>query len=118
MDNIILYLLTIIQDQHKQICWLILFIARYIPLKQWAHDDLHSPKYQKFITDKLPVIIPFSKQDWQLWLEYYLLRYGKTLKLVKTQKGKTRSVPADTLCPRCGAPHQYLYDNNGGKGQF
>ena len=39
MDNIILYLLTIIQEQHQQICWLILFICRYIPLKQWAHDE-------------------------------------------------------------------------------
>lgn len=118
MDNIILYLLTIIQDQHKQICWLILFIARYIPLKQWAHDDLHSPKYQKFLTDRLPLILPFVKQDWQFWLEYYLLRYGKTIKPVKSPKDKTRNVPEDTLCPRCGAPHQYLYDNNGGKGQF
>ena len=59
MDNIILYLLTIIQEQHQQICWLILFICRYIPLKQWAHDELHSPKYQKFLTDKLPIIKPF-----------------------------------------------------------
>ena len=54
MDNIILYLLNIIQEQYQQICWLILFICRYIPLKQWAHDELHSPKYQKFLTDKLP----------------------------------------------------------------
>ena len=56
MDNIILYLLNIIQEQYQQICWLILFICRYIPLKQWAHDEIHSPKYQKFLTDKLPVI--------------------------------------------------------------
>ena len=25
------------------------------PLKQWVHDDSHSPKYQKFKTDRLPV---------------------------------------------------------------
>ena len=66
MDNIILYLLNIIQEQYQQICWLILFICRYIPLKQWAHDEIHSPKYQKFLTDKLPVIKPFIKQDWIL----------------------------------------------------
>lgn len=80
IDNIILYLLTIIQEQHQQICWLILFICRYIPLKQWAHDELHSPKYQKFLTDKLPIIKPFIKQDWLLWNEYYRLRYGKAVK--------------------------------------
>ena len=66
MDNIILYLLSIIQEQDQQICWLILFICRYIPLKQWAHNGLHSPKYQKFLTDKLPIIKPFIKQNWQL----------------------------------------------------
>ena len=118
MDNIILYLLTIIQEQYNTICWLILFICRYIPLKQWAHDEIHSPKYQKFLTDKLPVIKPFIKQDWLLWNEYYRLRYGKAVKPVKTQNGKTRTVPEDTVCPLCGAPHEYLYDNSGGRGQF
>jgi len=43
MDSIILYLLSIIQYQYRQICWLILFIAKYISLKQWAFDDSHSP---------------------------------------------------------------------------
>lgn len=88
MDNIILYLLAIIQEQYQQIYWLILFICRYIPLKQWAHDELHSPKYQRFLTDKLPVIKPFIKQDWHLWNEYYRLRYGKAVKPVKTQKAR------------------------------
>ncbi len=49
--NIILYLLQLIQYQHQQICWLLNFICRYIPLKQWAFDDSHSPKYQKFKID-------------------------------------------------------------------
>ncbi len=116
--DIIAYLLHIIHSQHQQICWLTLFIARYIPLRQWAHDELHSPKYQKFLTDKLPIIKPFVKQDWQLWAQYYLLRYGYTLRPVKTQTGKTRNVPDDTICPLCGAPHQYIYNNNGSRGQF
>ena len=118
MDNIILYLLKIIQEQYQQLCWLVLFICRYIPLKQWAHDELHSPKYQKFLTDELPVIKPFIKQDWQFWNEYYRLRYGKPVPPVNPQKGKIRTVPEDTVCPLCGAPHQYIYDNSGGRGQF
>lgn len=118
MDNIILYLLNIIQEQYQQICWLILFICRYIPLKQWAHDELHSPKYQKFLTDKLPIIKLFIKQDWQFWNEYYRLRYDKAVKPVKPHKGKPHHVPADTVCPLCGAPHEYLYDNSGGSGHF
>ena len=46
--NIILYLLQLIQYQHEQICWFLNFICRYLPLRQWAFDDSHSPKYQKF----------------------------------------------------------------------
>ena len=49
--DIIQYLLSFIQYQHQQICWLLNFICRYIPLKQWAFDDSHSPKYQKFKDD-------------------------------------------------------------------
>ena len=116
MASIISHLLLIIQYQSKQICWLLNFICRYIPLKQWAFEDSHSPTYQKFKLDKLPVIKRFEKQDYQFLLEYYLWKYGKPIKQVQRRNGKT--IPEDTTCPLCGAPHQYMYDNNGGKGQF
>ena len=93
--NIILYLLQLIQYQHKQICWLLNFICRYIPLKQWAFDDSHSPKYQKFKIDKLPVIKTFIKQDWQFLLEYYQWKYGKPVKPVQRRNGKSfRKTPS------------------------
>ena len=114
--DIILYLLQFIQYQHQQICWLINFICRYIPLKQWAFDDSHSPKYQKLKIDHLPVIKTFIKQDWQFLLEYYHWKYGKPIKKVQRRNGK--SIPEVTICPLCGAPHHYIYDNNGGNGQF
>src|SRR5690554_796667 len=116
MDSIILHLLTIIQYQYRQICWLLNFIAKYIPLKQWAFDDSHSPKYQKFKTDKLPVILKYQKQDWDFLLQYYQWRYGKPVKPVQRRNGK--SIPEDTICPICNAPHHYIYDNNGGNGQY
>ena len=114
--NIILYLLNYIKYQQKIIGQLLNFICRYIPLKQWAHDDSHSPKYQKFKVDKLPVIKPFIKQDWQFLLEYYQWKYGKPVKPVQRRNGKT--IPDDTVCPLCGAPHHFIYDNNGGNGQY
>ena len=85
--DIIQYLLSLIQYQYQQICWLLNFICRYIPLKQWAFDDSHSPKYQKFKVDELPVIKPFIKQDWQFLLEYYHWKYGKPLKPVRRRNG-------------------------------
>lgn len=114
--NIILYLLNFIKYQQKIIGQLLNFICRYIPLKQWAYDDSHSPKYQKFKVDQLPIIKPFIKQDWQFLLEYYLWKYGKPLKPVQRRNGKT--IPDDTVCPLCGAPHHFIYDNNGGNGQY
>lgn len=117
MDNIILYLLNIIQVQQKQICWLLLLISKYIPLKQWAFDDSRSPKYEKFKVDKLPVIIKFEKQDYRFLLDYYEWKYGKRLKPIKPRNGKISTVPKDVVCPKCGAPHDNLYDNNGGHGQ-
>lgn len=114
--DIIMYLIQLIQYQQQQICWLLHFICRYIPLRQWAFDDSNSPKYQRFKIDKLPVIKTFIKQDWQFLLEYYLWKYGKPLKPV--QRRNKKSIPEDIICPLCGAPHHYIYDNNGGNGQF
>ena len=63
--DIILYLLQLIQQLYQQNIWLINFICKYIPLKQWAFDDAHSPKYQKFKVDELPIIEePLPKLNW------------------------------------------------------
>ena len=48
--------------------------------------------------------------------EYYLWKYHKHLKPVQRRNGK--SIPVDTVCPLCGAPHHFIYDNNGGNGQY
>ncbi len=114
--NIILYLLQTMQYLYQQNCWLLQFICRYLPLKQWAFDDSLSPKYQKFKIDQLPVIKTFIQQDWQFLLAYYQWKYKKPLKPVQRRNGK--SIPEDTICPLCGAPHHYIYDNTGGNGQY
>jgi len=97
-------------------CWLILFICRYIPLRQWAHDDSHSPKYQKFKTDKLPKIIYYEKWDYRDYIPYLEWRYSKKIKPVARRK--ECDIPDECSCPRCNAPKPYLYKNNGAKGQI
>lgn len=116
MQKIITNLLLLIQYQNQYIKYLVLFIAKYIPLGQWAHDDIHSPKYQKYKTDKLPIIQTFFKHDFLFLLEYYLWKYGKTVKPVQRRNGRT--VSEDISCPLCGATHHYIYDNNGDNGQY
>ncbi|MDR3666391.1 MAG: DDE-type integrase/transposase/recombinase [Ignavibacteriaceae bacterium] len=115
MVSIITHLLLYIQYLHKQIFELLLFISKYIPLKQWAFDDSHSPEYQKFKIDKLPKIFMPDPIDYQLLLAYYQHKYGKILKPVNHRSDNP--IPETTLCPRCGAPHDYIYKNNGSKGQ-
>ena len=116
MNSIIAYLILYNQYLLRQISSLLLFIAKYIPLKQWAFDDSHSPKYQKFKVDKLPKIFISDPIDYQLLLAYYQHKYGVTVKPIKRRSDN--SIPETVVCPRCGAPHQYLYKNNGSKGQY
>lgn len=116
MNSIITYLLLYNQYLIKIIYELLIFISKYIPLKQMIFDDSNSPEYQKFKIDKLPTILKFEKVDYKALLDYYKQRYNKPIKPVQRRNGK--SIPKSTVCPRCGAPHDYIYDNNGNKGQF
>lgn len=116
MDSIISFLCLYIQYLHKQLFELLLFISKNILLKQWIFEDSNSPEYQKFKVDKLPVILKFEQQDYRFLLDYYKQKYNKVIRPVSRRNGRT--IPQDTICPRCGAPHHYIYDNNGGKGQY
>ncbi|MDD6770762.1 DDE-type integrase/transposase/recombinase, partial [Inconstantimicrobium porci] len=116
MDSIITYLLLYNQYLIKIIYQLIGFIAQHIPLKQMQFDDSNSPKYQKFKVDKLPIIKRFEQVDYKLLLAYYKHKYNKIIKPVQRRNGKT--IPDKIICPKCGATHEYIYDNNGGKGQY
>ena len=83
MNSIITFLIAYNQFLISQICQLLLFIAKHIPLKQWAYDDSHSPEYQKFKVDKLPKIFIPDPIDYQLLLAYYQHKYGTTVKPIK-----------------------------------
>ena len=113
---IIQYLCLYIQYLERTIISLVGFITKYIPLSQLAFDDLNSPAYQKFKTDMLPIIRKFEKQDWRFLQEYYAWKYGASVKPV-ARRVESR-VPESTVCFRCDAPHQYIYDNTGGRGSY
>ena len=116
--NIILYLLQIIQDLFQQNYWLIQFICKYIPLKQWAFDDAHSPKYQKFKVDELPIIDDtLPKLNWKKIVDEYPASHnGKLLKPISRRKDP--GISKNCTCPVCSAPVDYLYRNNGSAGQL
>lgn len=115
MNSIISILLLHNQILLKQIRQLLFFIAKYIPLKESKHD-ITSPKYCKLTVDRIPIIKQPEKLEYKLLLRQYKSKNGKELKAVKSRGGK--SVPSNVVCHRCGAPHIYLYDNTGGRGQL
>jgi transposase-like protein/DNA-directed RNA polymerase subunit RPC12/RpoP len=113
---IIHILVTYIQYLENNLTALLQIIRWYVPLGQMAYDDIHSPKYQKFKTDKLPYIMHFEKKDYKLLIDSYNRETGRTLKPVIRRNGRT--IPDNIVCPRCNAPHLYIYDNNGGRGEY
>lgn len=118
--NIILYLLQTIQYLYQQNCWLIQFICKYIPLKQRVFDDSHSPKYQKFKIDELPLILhDVEPWDYRDFMQYLAWRYKSSYKPIKPVSRRSEcDISDDCKCPRCNAPKPYLYKNNGSKGQI
>ena len=64
----------------------------------------------------MPIIHVPEKKDYKQLLEQYIKEHGKPLKPIKS-RGKN-PVPDDVHCPCCNAPHDYIYDNTGGRGQF
>jgi len=115
LNSIITVLIAYNQFLLTQINKLLLFIAKNIPLNT-SKSSFTSPKYNKYTVDKAPIIKHFDRFDYKKLLAEYELSHGKVLKPVKTRGNNP--VPASFVCPRCGAPHKYLYDNTGGRGQL
>ena len=117
MESIISLLLAHIQVLNNQIKYLLFFIAKNIPLKPKEKDNsLFSPKYNKLKVDKLPIIHVPEKKDYKQLLKLYFEEHGKPLNPIKSRGNNP--VPNDIHCPCCNAPHTYIYDNTGGRGQF
>lgn len=115
MNSIISYLLVYNQYLLQIIFFLFNFICKFIPLRQWIHDDSRSPKYQKFKVDKPPLII--NRQVWfyKNFIKYIKWRYDYDIKPVKRRSAC--DIPDDFVCPYCHAPKDYLYKNNGSHNQ-
>lgn len=77
-----------------------------------------SKKYQQLKIDSMPVIEINEILDFKQLLDLYETENGKPMSPVKRRKNSKAHVPNSIKCVRCGAPAKYIYDNNGGKGQF
>ena len=114
MNSIIAFLIQFNQTLLVKIEELLLIIEELSPKKK--DFDPKSPKYKRFSVDKPPLLAPvIQKQDYRKLLQEADLS-GKTIKPVKSRGIK--SVPDSIQCLYCDAPHSYIYDNSGGRGQF
>ncbi|MFC7429989.1 hypothetical protein, partial [Nocardia tengchongensis] len=74
--------------------------------------------YRKLQVDDLPIIEIPEKLNYRNLLTEYQEKHGKSLKPVQRRKNAKVTVPKGMKCPKCGAPSDYLYANNGDKGQY
>ena len=117
MLNIINHLLLVIKRQEQVINYLciLVFGKSFKPKVEKCVDK----EYMKLTVDPLPIFGEPPIQ--QLWhyaelLKNYREEHGKELKPV-CRRGDAVP-PEDAVCTWCGAPHIYVYDNNGGRGAY
>lgn len=76
------------------------------------YDKPVRKEYRKLQVDPMPVVDSLEKLNYVELLKEYLAKHGKPLKPIKRHKNSL-TVSDKVACPRCGAPHFYIYRNNG-----
>ena len=111
MQEIIKYLLVLLQYQQQIINTLciLLFGKNYKPKPEKCTDK----KYLKLLVDPMPI---FGKPE--IELIYDCAELIKTKNISPVRRRDSKCVPSDVSCPYCGAGCEYLYDNDGGRGQY
>lgn len=114
MNSIITFFIQFNQSLLLRIDELLAIIEELSP-KHKAYD-LKSPKYKKLDVDKPPIVKDFVKLDYRQIIKRHKELWHKSIYPVKSRGGTP--VSKDVSCPYCGAPHEFLYDNSGGRGQI
>ena len=100
----------------NKIIWkIIIFLSKFIKIEDInnQNDKPTNERYRYFKVDEQPIIEPFVKLEHK---DHKQLIKDNNIKPVKRRNGK--SITIDVTCPCCGAPKDYLYDNNGKQTQF
>jgi len=114
MLKLISSLLCIIEYQAELIRVLMVWLVAK-PLKGKEDEPANKP-YRKLSVDEMPIFEKALKGDYKVIIEDYLAKTGKLIRPVKRRKES--NVPKDLTCAYCYAPSEYIYDNNGSRGQF
>lgn len=117
VTSFITYLLQYIKFQEK-IFFTLIGIILGKSVARGLYDEPVNKPYRKLEVDEMPVIETLEKLDYKQLLEDYQNKHDKPLKPVIRHKNSVVKVPANLTCPKCSAPADYLYANNGNKGQY
>lgn len=113
MVKIISFFIKFLNTLHKLLYKLECFLLKFLPNDPNASST--SDAYRRFKVNALPVIepehIPISFQQAK---EAYEHKHHRMLVPVFRKKGKVYP-DKDSICPHCGASHEYLSFNNGEK---
>lgn len=114
MNSIITFFIQFNQSLLLKIDELLAIIEELSP--KHKDYDLKSPKYKKLDVDKAPIVKDFVKLDYRQIIKSHKKLWNKSINPIKSRGGTP--VSKDVSCPYCGAPHEFLYDNSGGRGQI
>lgn len=114
MSKIISLIINFLNRINK-ISWkIIIFLSQFIKVEDVNLSNKPTDeRYKHFKVDEQPIIEPFVKVEKK---DYKQLIKDNNIKPVKRRNGK--SITIDVICPCCGAPKGYLYDNTGKQNQF
>ncbi len=117
MSQLLTFLLVIINYQSQLIFTLMNLLATRSERFPKA-DEAVRKEYQPLQVDEPPVIVKLEKLDYQVLIQEKLTLHHKVINPVKRRADGQHQVPGKCKCPRCDAPSDYLYANNGKGGQY
>lgn len=118
MKPIIITLLLYIQIQYHIIKYLLVLLVGKNVIKEPIVKTPINKLYQQMQIDSFPKIETPELLDYKQLMAQYKQKHGEPINPIKRRKNSKNKVPNTINCPFCGAPHDYIYDNNGGQGQF
>ena len=115
MSKIISLFIQFLNRINKFIWKIIVFLSRFVKIDEVNHldDKPDDVKYRLFNVDDPAIIEPFVTIEHK---DYKQIIKDHNIKPINRRNGK--NITIDVKCPCCGAPKDYLYDNNGKQQQF
>lgn len=114
MSKIISLIINILNKINKFTWKIIIFLSKFIKVDDVIKDNKPiDERYKQFKVDAPAIIEPFVVLEHK---DYKQLIKDNNIKPINRRNGK--DITIDIKCPCCGAPKNYLYDNNGKQTQF